>query len=115
MVLIPSQKWTYFDAHWPLEWVVTAKEAVQDLWKGQYKAAELPVLTTIEQATRPKTGLQKWREQKQQQAPTIDEYIRYCDAACTPIVDSMVVGAKDNLPCTLGYGIRYSVNTGNGG
>ncbi|KFZ23154.1 hypothetical protein V502_02365, partial [Pseudogymnoascus sp. VKM F-4520 (FW-2644)] len=32
-------------------------------------------------------GLQKWREQKQQQAPTIDEYIRYCDAACTPIVD----------------------------
>ncbi|KFZ18501.1 hypothetical protein V501_01169, partial [Pseudogymnoascus sp. VKM F-4519 (FW-2642)] len=27
------------------------------------------------------------REQKQQQAPTIDEYIRYYDAACTPIVD----------------------------
>ena len=88
MVLIPSQKWTYFDTNWPVEWVVTARAAVQELWKSQYKAAELPILDTFEEATKPKTGLQKWWEQKQQQAPVMDEYLRYCDASCTPVVDS---------------------------
>lgn len=53
IVLVPLKKWTYFDANLPLGEVVTAKE----------------------QATRPKTGLQKWRQQKQKQAPTIDNYI----------------------------------------
>jgi hypothetical protein len=38
-VLIPSQKWTYFDAPLALEWIITAKGAAQDLWKYQYKAA----------------------------------------------------------------------------
>jgi hypothetical protein len=65
MALIPSQKWTYFDAYWSLEWVTIANEAVQELWKSQYRAAELPVLTTIEHATKLKPGLQKWKEQKQ--------------------------------------------------
>jgi hypothetical protein len=69
---------------------------VQELWKSQYRAAELPVLITIEQATKPKPGLQNWREQKQKQAPIIDEYIWYCDSACTPIVDLRAWSLEQN-------------------
>lgn len=87
MILIPSQKWTYFEDNWPDDWVVEAKRSVREFWEGQYRSTEV-VLPSIEPQPL-ETGFTKWRAEKARQAPVTDEYIRYCQAVCCPIeVDS---------------------------
>lgn len=86
MVLIPSQKWTYFEDNWPANWVVEAKKHVREFWEGQYRSTEV-VLPNIEPQL--KTGFAKSRADKTRQVPVADEYVRYFQAVCCPIeVDS---------------------------
>jgi hypothetical protein len=49
----------------------------------------VPPKETFQELSKPKTGLQKWREQKHQMGPIMDEYKRYCDAALTPEVKTI--------------------------
>ncbi|OAF55004.1 hypothetical protein VC83_08572 [Pseudogymnoascus destructans] len=35
MILIPSQKWSYFEDNWDPIWVADAKKTVQDFWQSQ--------------------------------------------------------------------------------
>jgi hypothetical protein len=87
MILIPSQKWSYFEDNWDPIWVADAKKTVQDFWQSQYKSTE--VILPITPLT-PKTGFAKWRAEKARQAPIVDEYSRYCQGVCCPVeVDSI--------------------------
>jgi hypothetical protein len=88
MVLIPSQKWTYFEDNWDLDWVIAGKKAVQELWQSQYRSTEVIIPSSEPQPV--KTGFAKWRAEKARQAPITVEYTRYCQVVCCPIeVESM--------------------------
>jgi hypothetical protein len=88
MVLIPSQKWTYFEDNWDPDWVIAGKKAVQELWQSQYRSTEVIIPSSEPQPV--KTGFAKWRAEKARQAPITDEYTRYCQVVCCPIeVESM--------------------------
>ena len=86
MVLVPWQKWSYFEDNWPVEWVSDARTTVQRLWEQDYKSTA--TLIPEPELQGPQTELQRWHASKRRQAPVIDEYSRYCSALRTPEVDS---------------------------
>lgn len=87
MILIPSQKWTWIEDNWPIEWIVLAKTSVQKFWDEKYKPAYQLAIPPIEPAQE-KTEHQIWLEQRRRQPPILDEYIKYCQAPITPEYDS---------------------------
>ena len=60
---------------------------MQLFWDEQYKPIPQLVMPSKE-PVQEKTEHQIWLEQKRQQPPVIDEYIKYCLAGITPEVDS---------------------------
>ena len=86
MVLVPWQKWSYFEDNWPAEWVSDARTTVQRLWEQDYKSTA--TLIPEPELQEPQTELQRWQASKRRRAPVIDEYSRYCSALRTPEGDS---------------------------
>jgi hypothetical protein len=73
MVLIPSQKWTYFEDNWDPNWVRAGKKTVRELWQSQYKSTEviIPPFETQLIKTGFASGKQKRQDKHQFQMSTL--------------------------------------------
>jgi hypothetical protein len=48
LVLNPAYKWEYIESTWEQDWIPSAREAIEDLWKSKYQPKDTytPITTT---------------------------------------------------------------------
>ena len=87
MVLSPQWKWTYFEANWPLDWVVTARNTVETFWESEYKPVSL-LNQPKSQPMEVQNHYLEWRFKKRGASTVVlDEYQQYIRAATIDVPD----------------------------
>jgi hypothetical protein len=88
-ILVPSQKWTYFDDNWLEDWVTSGKATVKALWENHYKATAPSILMPPPKSTKPLSKFEQWTRDKKRPSVEKDEYLLYCSADIMPDCDAL--------------------------